>query len=56
LYYDLRIVEWGHLLPDPASHSNPEHKFLNRIIKGEPPYEIESGRSKISVLKSNISL
>jgi cytochrome c oxidase subunit 1 len=43
-------------LPDPASHSNPEHKFLNRIIKGEQPYEIESGRSNISVLKSNISL
>ena len=43
-------------MPDPASHSNPEHKFLNRIIKGEQPYEIESGRSNISVLKSNISL
>ena len=56
MYYDLRIVLWGHLLPDPASHSNPEHKFLNRIIKGEQPYEIESGRSNISVLKSNISL
>ena len=56
MYYDLRIVLWGHILPDPASHSNPEHKFLNRIIKGEQPYEIESGRSNISVLKSNISL
>jgi cytochrome c oxidase subunit 1 len=43
-------------LPDPASHSNPEHKFLNRIIKGEQPYQIESGRPNISVLKSNISL
>jgi Cytochrome C and Quinol oxidase polypeptide I len=49
-------VLWGHILPDPASHSNPEHKFLNRIIKGEQPYDIESGRSNISVLKSNISL
>ncbi len=56
MYYDLRIVLWGHLLPDPASHSNSEHKFLNRIIKGEQPYQIESGRSNISVLKSNISL
>lgn len=56
MYYDIRIVLWGHILPDPASHSNPEHKFLNRIIKGEQPYEIESGRSNISVLKSNISL
>ena len=56
MYYDLRIVLWGHILPDPASHSNPEHKFLNRIIKGEQPYQIESGRSNISVLKSNISL
>jgi len=49
-------VLWGHDLPDPASHSEPAQVLLNRNLKGEQPNEIESDQSKISVLKSNISL
>lgn len=47
---------WGYDLPDPASHPEPAQVLLNRNLKGEQPNEIESDQSKISVLKSNISL
>jgi hypothetical protein len=49
-------VLWGYDLPDPASHPEPAQVLLNRNLKGEQPNEIESDQSKISVLKSNISL
>jgi hypothetical protein len=49
-------VLWGYDLPDPASHPEPAQVLFNRNLKGEQPNEIESDQSKISVLKSNISL
>jgi hypothetical protein len=49
-------VLWGQVLPDPASPTEPAQVLLNRNLKGEQPNDIESEQSKISVLKSNISL
>ena len=43
-------------MPDPASHLEPAQVLLNRNLTGEQPNDIESNQSKISVLKSNISL
>jgi len=43
-------------LPDPVSHSEPHQILFNRNLTGEQPNEVESEWSKISVLKSNISL
>ncbi len=43
-------------MPDPASHLEPAQVLLNRNLRGEQPNDIESNQSKISVLKSNISL
>jgi hypothetical protein len=40
----------------PASHLQPINISFNRNILGEQPEEIETDWSKISVLKSNISL
>ena len=47
---------WGYGLPDPASPTEPAQILLNRNLIGEQPNDIENDRSKISVLKSNISL
>ena len=43
-------------MPDPVSHSEPHQILFNRNLTGEQPNEVESEWSKISVLKSNISL
>jgi hypothetical protein len=47
-------VLWDHILP--ASHPHPVNISFNRSISGEQPEEVENNRSRISVLKSNISL
>ena len=52
----LRIVLWGHGLPDPVSPTEPAQVLLNRNLKGEQPNDIESNWSKMTLLKSNISL
>ncbi len=52
----LRIVLWGHRLPDPVSPTKPAQVLLNRNLKGEQPNDIESNWSKMTLLKSNISL
>jgi hypothetical protein len=49
-------VLWGYGLPDPASLTEPAQVLLNRNLTGEQPNDIESDQSKISILKSNISL
>jgi len=48
------IVQWYHILP--ASHPHSVNISFNRSISGEQPEEIESNRSIIRVLNSNISL
>jgi hypothetical protein len=49
-------VLWAHGLPDPASPTEPAQILLNRNLKGEQPNEIENKQSKMSILKSDISL
>jgi cytochrome c oxidase subunit 1 len=49
-------VLWGHGLPDPVSPTEPAQVLLNRNLKGEQPNDIESNWSKMTLLKSNISL
>ena len=41
-------------MPDPQSYT--PNILINRNILGEQPIEVESERSKVSILKSNISL